>query len=445
MAETSGVNPDPGYLGWAKEQLGVVLHHELRLSSTPGREERGVFCENDIPADTIVVSVPWEALMTVENAKGTPFEGLMEAGAREDDVLCLLLLYHRHVLKDSSPLKRHIDVLPREYHQTIFYSDDELQLLRGTSLHAVTMQWKAQVESDFGELEELPLLSPSEDGCSTTRDALGGFLTKDGYLWALGTVWSRFVTVEREGRAMKAMAPVFDMFNHDPGSSTVHGFQESNQCLHLVTLQDWAAGTEVKFSYGPLPNSRLLLLHGFCLPDNAFEAVDLWAMMEPSAPNYATKSKILKKNGVDSSTRPFVLTAKGLDPSLLPALRIQRATESELKTAADGPWGESLGARNETEVCDVLVAALSQMLKDREGPSSSHASGNGPVGREEAAPAAETEASDGGGEEGRAGRCVLPEDRQRAIELLRLGEASVLRFCLAWVEEHRLLMEQELE
>lgn len=32
---------------------------------------------------------------------------------------------------------------------------------------------------------------------------------------------------------MKAMAPVFDMFNHDPSSSTVHGFQESNQVRSL--------------------------------------------------------------------------------------------------------------------------------------------------------------------------------------------------------------------
>lgn len=32
---------------------------------------------------------------------------------------------------------------------------------------------------------------------------------------------------------MKAMAPVFDMFNHDPLSSTVHGFQESNQVRSL--------------------------------------------------------------------------------------------------------------------------------------------------------------------------------------------------------------------
>lgn len=65
-----------------------------------------------------------------------------------------------------------------------------------------------------------------------------------------------------------------------------------------MTLQDWAAGSEVKFSYGPLPNSRLLLLHGFCLPNNAFEAVDLWAMMEPGAPNYAAKSKV----GVDDGS-----------------------------------------------------------------------------------------------------------------------------------------------
>lgn len=107
-------------------------------------------------------------------------------------------------------------------------------------------------------------------------------------------VWSRFVTVERDGRSLKAMAPVFDMFNHDPTSSTVHGFQETNQCLHLVTLQEWPSGSEVRFSYGPLPNSRLLLLHGFCLPDNVFDAVELWSMMEEQAPNYPAKSKARK-------------------------------------------------------------------------------------------------------------------------------------------------------
>ncbi|CAM9302151.1 unnamed protein product [Ascophyllum nodosum] len=421
-----------GYLEWAQESLGVLLHFPLRMSPTAGKGERGVFCEDDIPAETIVVSVPWEALLTIDNAKGTPFEGLAEAGAREDDVLCLLLLYHKHVLGESSPFKNHLDALPQEYHQTIFYSDEELELLRGTSLHTVTVQWKSQVTTDFRELEHMVL--PSE-GSSTARDILGDCFTKEKYMWALGTVWSRFVTVEREGRALKAMAPVFDMFNHDPASSTVHGYQETNHCLHLVTLQDWQAGSEVRLSYGTLPNSRLLLLHGFCLPDNAFDAVELWATMEERAPYYDTKTKILVENGVDCTKRPFILSDRGLDPLLLPALRVQRATERELKTAADGPWGSSLGRRNEAEVCDVLCGALAGMLKDREGPCSTQASSNGPMREPQVASAAALEGRDAGeDQEEEVTRVVLPEDRKKAVELLRMGEERVLRKCLEWVE-----------
>lgn len=440
MTDTSTATPADGYLEWAQESLGVVVHHPLTISPAPGMAERGVYCEEDIPAEAIVVSVPWEALMTIDSAKGTPFEGLSEAGAREDDVLCLLLLYHRHILKEKSQLERHIDALPREYHQTIFYSDEELKLLRGTSLHALTTVWKSQVANDLRELQELEL--PSE-GSSTAQSALEGFLTKEGYQWALATVWSRFVTVERQGRKLKAMAPVFDMFNHDPSASTVHGFQETNQCLHLVTLQAWEKGSEVRFNYGPLSNSRLLLLHGFCVPDNAFDAVELWLKMEEGAPDYAAKCKIIEENGVDPSKRPFNLTRSGFDAALLAVLRVQRATESELKIAAESPWGEPLSARNEAEVCDVLCAALARMLKDREAPSLEHVSCNGPS---RGIPATAAADQDGGGElqeQEAVARMVSSEDRKRAAELVRSGEERVVRLCLELVEAHRTQQDQQ--
>lgn len=51
---------DEGYLAWAVNDMGVIVHHPLRVGSMPGREERGVFCQQDIPAESIVVSVPWE-------------------------------------------------------------------------------------------------------------------------------------------------------------------------------------------------------------------------------------------------------------------------------------------------------------------------------------------------------------------------------------------------
>lgn len=63
----------------------------------------------------------------------------------------------------------------------------------------------------------------------------------------------------------------------------------------------------------------------------------------PFTPSQPTQ--MLEGNGVNPSKRPFLLTEKGLDPLLIPALRVQRATDSELELAATTPWGESLGAR----------------------------------------------------------------------------------------------------
>ena len=62
MTDTSTSTPSPadGYLEWAQESLGVVVHHPLTISPAPGMAERGVYCEEDIPAEAIVVSVPWE-------------------------------------------------------------------------------------------------------------------------------------------------------------------------------------------------------------------------------------------------------------------------------------------------------------------------------------------------------------------------------------------------
>lgn len=68
-------------------------------------------------------------------------------------------------------------------------TDEEVELLQGTSLHAVTVQWKTQVEADYRELGDVQLPSPPPGSAGgTVSDALEGFLTKEGYLWALGTV-----------------------------------------------------------------------------------------------------------------------------------------------------------------------------------------------------------------------------------------------------------------
>lgn len=58
--------------------------------------------------------------------------------------------------------------------------------MQGTSLHAVTIAWKAQVHDDLQQLESLAL--PQSEDAATVSEALGGSLTEEAYLWALGTV-----------------------------------------------------------------------------------------------------------------------------------------------------------------------------------------------------------------------------------------------------------------
>lgn len=66
-ATSTTPTPAEGYLEWAQESLGVVVHHPLTISPAPGSAERGVYCEENIPAEAIVVSVPWEVGKNVQN------------------------------------------------------------------------------------------------------------------------------------------------------------------------------------------------------------------------------------------------------------------------------------------------------------------------------------------------------------------------------------------
>lgn len=80
---------------------------------------------------------------------------------------------------------------------------------------------------------------------------------------------------------------------------------------------------------------------------------------------------------MDCSKRPF---DKGLDPLLLPALRVQRATNAELEVVADVPWGTSLGAR----VSDDLFVCVREATGEGRGGGGRGWGGEGRGGKKAA-------------------------------------------------------------
>ena len=119
------------------------------------------------------------------------------------------------------------------------------------------------------------------------------------------------------------MGPVFDMFNHSPQCTTMHGFHDSTDCLHVYSTQTWAQGEELFIHYGPLSNTKLAMFYGFAIPNNEFDYVELWATMSPRAPAYELKHAMLTMHGINHQHEPFKIVADKAPLDVIAALRVQ--------------------------------------------------------------------------------------------------------------------------
>jgi hypothetical protein len=117
-----------------------------------------------------------------------------------------LYLMHERAQGAASPLAAHVAALPESYDATVFWSDEELEELRGSPLHAQTEALRAQTAADFQELHsallsQQPQLFPPEQ-CGL-----------EAYRWALVTVWSRAMDlpVGDAGATMRLVVPWIDV------------------------------------------------------------------------------------------------------------------------------------------------------------------------------------------------------------------------------------------
>lgn len=448
MAAPSGSSEDlSGYVAWAESTLGVRLHPSLRLGiksdidvsgvSSVGDmpQERAVYCTGPVKECEALVMVPWDALLKVEDILGTPFAKLASTapGLREDDALALTLLSHRNA--ENSPWDRHIALLPARYNSLMFWSDEEVESLKGTGCYAQAKRVAAQMAEDYEELAARkvdPEAAEGTEGAETLREAYEWF-TLDEYKWAVATVWSRFVSVSKAGKMHKCMAPVFDFLNHSPTAPVAHGFRSKEDdadlpeegALQVLAGEDLAAG-EACLNYGPVSNASMLLLYGCVICGNDFDGVDVFATMDPKAPGYTVKKEVFAAAGIDPDRQPFRISLGSFPRTLVGALRVQRAnTPGDMEPAklrAALLEDTMISEVNEREVIDVLRSALTAMLE-------------GYAGDEEEDVAAVAAWKDDGREEAHVEGHVIMH-RERAATYVRFAERRTIRYCLNMLGTH---------
>jgi hypothetical protein len=331
------------YKAWAKNDMGISLMEDLHIRELP-RDERGIFCHNDVSADTVLISIPFDSLLNTRSIKDSPLKKLADLSLREDDLLSVLLLHEIHERKEESRWHHHLQLIPPTYHNIINFSEEELGLIKGSNLYHTAVAWQAQVRSDYAMLL-LQLRRSDLDLFSMEGERGYLWLTFENYLWALCTIWSRFVTVDMVDETPKStssvlmfapvssssnpkvsvhrcMVPYFDMLNHNPAAQVSHYSDLKENKLVLYTAQSFSATDEIFLNYGSASNSRLLMLYGFVIPPtviveetasgqqrkirgNPFDYVDLYASMQPGAFAYDAKSDILSEWNIQHSSEPF--------------------------------------------------------------------------------------------------------------------------------------------
>ncbi|RWR76871.1 fructose-bisphosphate aldolase-lysine N-methyltransferase, chloroplastic isoform X1 [Cinnamomum micranthum f. kanehirae] len=235
------------FLPWLQQKAGDEISSFLSVgTSTYGRS---LFASRFIQAGDCILKVPYSVQITPDNIH--PDIGFFLS----DDVgnvvrLALVVLAEQKIGQDSG-WAHYINSLPQigELHSTIFWSEDELEMVRQSPIYQETLTHKAFIEKEF--LKVIPAL---EQFLQKFEDT-----TLESFMHAYALVGSRAWGTSKG----LSLIPFADFLNHDGVSETVLLSDEGKQISEAIADRDYDSGDQVFISYGKFSNATLLLDFGF--------------------------------------------------------------------------------------------------------------------------------------------------------------------------------------
>ncbi|KZV57622.1 hypothetical protein F511_03082 [Dorcoceras hygrometricum] len=156
----------------------------------------GVFSSHVAP-DGILLTVPLDLAITPMRVLQDPLLGpecraMLDEGEVDDRLLIMLFLMVERLRKNSN-WKPYLDMLPNTFGNPLWFSEDDLLELKGTTLHRATEIQKKNLKSLFeGKVKKLVEKLLAHDGDSRS---FGSELRFEDFLWANSIFWSRALNI----------------------------------------------------------------------------------------------------------------------------------------------------------------------------------------------------------------------------------------------------------
>ncbi|XP_035839363.1 ribosomal lysine N-methyltransferase 4 isoform X3 [Helianthus annuus] len=273
------------FLPWLRQKSGAEISSVLSIGKSI--YGRSLFACKPIQAGDCILKVPYSVQLAPDNLHPS-INSLLGEDVGNVAKLALVILLHQRFGEQASEWAPYISCLPRveDMHSTVLWSDEELKMIKISSLYHETLKHKGQIEKDFSSIKHVLDSFPEYfDGVT-----LHEFKHAYNLVESRGWVSTRGVS----------MIPFADFFNHDANSETDVLSDDFKQVSEVIADENYAPGDEVLIRYGKFSNARLLLDFGFIIPRNKYDQVKVEVNAPPNDHLHALKLDLLHRHTTPS-------------------------------------------------------------------------------------------------------------------------------------------------
>ncbi|KAJ4719777.1 fructose-bisphosphate aldolase-lysine N-methyltransferase, chloroplastic [Melia azedarach] len=291
---------DDDFLPWLERKAGVEISSFLSIGKSA--YGRSVFASQKLRTGDCILKVPFDVQLSQDNLR-PKIKSLMGDEIGNVAKLAIVILFEQKMGKDSE-WAPYISRLPQagEMHNTIFWSEDELDMIRQSSLFQETVNKKAQIEMEFWAIKPALESFPEVFNHIKLKDFMCAYALVESRAW----------------RSTKGVSliPFADFLNHDGLSEAIVLNDEDKQLSEVIADRNYAPKEEVLIRYGNFSNATLILDFGFTLPYNRHDEVQIQIKIPDHDPLREMKLELLQRhclpsikdiNGFKSSKDSFTI------------------------------------------------------------------------------------------------------------------------------------------
>ena len=273
---------------------------------------RGVLAKSNILKNEIIMTIPKNCLITLENAINTEYGKKIsefmytELNSPKHCLLSSFLLYE----EDNAKYKYYFDLFPKDFiNFPVFYKKEELEYLKGSPFLSQILEKKKDMKNDYNKL------------CNYLSD-YNQFKYKK-FKEARVLISSRIFGITINEKKTDVLAPFADLLNHKRPRQTQWYFDDNLDSFVIQAIENIKQGDEIFDSYGKKTNARFLLNYGFCLEDNDTSEYLLTVEFNDKYPLYEIKKKLFFQNELEM-TKCFNLNNNFYESQILELLSYLR-------------------------------------------------------------------------------------------------------------------------